>query len=277
MARTLARVVARARLAPRCARSGRAAHARAFRARRTCRTPSSGGLATVGVRAPRHPVALALIRAVGEPLAAPSANAHTHVSPTTAAHVVRSLGDRVDLVLDAGPVRARHRVDRGGRRERSAARAPRRARRASRRSAPSCPRSSTTRSRSRATPRVPRPGSRRSTTRRARASSSPTRARRSSRICRRLHARAHAASAPSCGARPRASGPRSRRLRPRVGRARARDRSALPADADGYAHGIFAALHDADEAALDALVIERVPESPAWWAVADRLRRAAEP
>jgi len=63
----------------------------------------SGGLDTVGIRAPNHPVALALIRAVGEPLAAPSANAHTHISPTTADHVLRSLGDRVDLILDAGP------------------------------------------------------------------------------------------------------------------------------------------------------------------------------
>jgi hypothetical protein len=63
----------------------------------------SGGLDTVGLRAPNHPVALALIRAANGPLAAPSANAHTHVSPTTAAHVVRPLGDRVDLVMDAGP------------------------------------------------------------------------------------------------------------------------------------------------------------------------------
>ena len=50
----------------------------------------TGGLATVGLRAPQHAVALALVRAAGEPLAAPSANAHTHVSPTTAAHVVRA-------------------------------------------------------------------------------------------------------------------------------------------------------------------------------------------
>jgi L-threonylcarbamoyladenylate synthase len=62
----------------------------------------SGGLDTVGIRAPNHAVALALIRAVGEPLAAPSANAHTHISPTTADHVLRSLGDKVDLILDAG-------------------------------------------------------------------------------------------------------------------------------------------------------------------------------
>jgi L-threonylcarbamoyladenylate synthase len=52
--------------------------------------------------------------------------------------------------------------------------------------------------------------------------------------------------------------------------------TALPPDAAAYGHAIFAALHDADAAGLDALFIERVPESPEWWAVADRLRRAAE-
>jgi L-threonylcarbamoyladenylate synthase len=50
----------------------------------------------------------------------------------------------------------------------------------------------------------------------------------------------------------------------------------LPADAESYGHAIFAALHDADAASLDVLVIERVPDDPAWWAVADRLRRAAQ-
>jgi L-threonylcarbamoyladenylate synthase len=49
----------------------------------------------------------------------------------------------------------------------------------------------------------------------------------------------------------------------------------LPADAEAYAHGIFAALHDADAAKLDVLFVERVPDAPAWWAVADRLRRAS--
>lgn len=63
----------------------------------------TGGAETVAVRAPMHAVARALLRAVGEPLAAPSANRYQSVSPTTAAHVVESLGDRVDLVLDAGP------------------------------------------------------------------------------------------------------------------------------------------------------------------------------
>ena len=63
----------------------------------------TAGLDSVAVRAPAHPVARALLRAVGGPLAAPSANRATGVSPTTAAHVVASLGGRVDLVLDGGP------------------------------------------------------------------------------------------------------------------------------------------------------------------------------
>ena len=63
----------------------------------------TGGGATVAVRVPAHPVALGLLRALGEPLAAPSANRSTELSPTTAAHVVASLGSRVDLVLDGGP------------------------------------------------------------------------------------------------------------------------------------------------------------------------------
>lgn len=62
----------------------------------------TGGGPNVGVRLPAHPVAAALLRTVRVPIAAPSANASLHISPTTAEHVVRSLGDRVDLVLDAG-------------------------------------------------------------------------------------------------------------------------------------------------------------------------------
>jgi L-threonylcarbamoyladenylate synthase len=59
-------------------------------------------LNTVGLRMPAHPVALALIRAAGVPLAAPSANRFTQLSPTTADHVRRGLGDDVDYVLDGG-------------------------------------------------------------------------------------------------------------------------------------------------------------------------------
>jgi L-threonylcarbamoyladenylate synthase len=63
----------------------------------------TAGLNTVGLRMPAHPVALALIRAVGIPLAAPSANRFTEISPTTAEHVRHSLGSDVDLILDGGP------------------------------------------------------------------------------------------------------------------------------------------------------------------------------
>jgi L-threonylcarbamoyladenylate synthase len=65
----------------------------------------TAGLDTVAVRMPDHPVALALIRALGAPIAAPSANRFGRVSPTRAEHVVRQLGERVDLVLDGGPCR----------------------------------------------------------------------------------------------------------------------------------------------------------------------------
>ena len=63
----------------------------------------TAGLETVAVRMPRHPVALALIRALGSPIAAPSANRFMHVSPTTAQHVLADLGGRVPLILDGGP------------------------------------------------------------------------------------------------------------------------------------------------------------------------------
>ncbi|MBV8695702.1 MAG: threonylcarbamoyl-AMP synthase [Ktedonobacteraceae bacterium] len=63
----------------------------------------TAGLDTVAIRMPRHPVALALIRAAGVPVAAPSANRFMHVSPTTAQHALADLNGRVPLVLDGGP------------------------------------------------------------------------------------------------------------------------------------------------------------------------------
>ena len=63
----------------------------------------AAGGPTVGVRVPTHPAALALIRQVGRPLAAPSANRSNRISPTTAAHVADDLDGRIDLILDAGP------------------------------------------------------------------------------------------------------------------------------------------------------------------------------
>jgi L-threonylcarbamoyladenylate synthase len=62
----------------------------------------TAGLDTVGVRMPAHSIALALIQEAGVPIAAPSANPFTELSPTTAQHVRDGLGDRVAMVLDGG-------------------------------------------------------------------------------------------------------------------------------------------------------------------------------
>ncbi|HRX37929.1 MAG TPA: L-threonylcarbamoyladenylate synthase [Parvularculaceae bacterium] len=64
---------------------------------------ASAGLETLGVRAPAHPLAQALLGAIDRPLAAPSANRSGAVSPTRAEHVRESLGEAVDMVLDGGP------------------------------------------------------------------------------------------------------------------------------------------------------------------------------
>ncbi|HWQ56073.1 MAG TPA: L-threonylcarbamoyladenylate synthase [Bryobacteraceae bacterium] len=63
----------------------------------------TAGIGTVGLRMPAHPMALELIRHAGVPIAAPSANRFTELSPTTAEHVRASLGDAVDYILDGGP------------------------------------------------------------------------------------------------------------------------------------------------------------------------------
>ena len=65
----------------------------------------SAGLPTVAVRMPAHPLALALIRAVGVPLVAPSANLSGRPSPTTPGHVLADLVGKIEAVIDGGPCR----------------------------------------------------------------------------------------------------------------------------------------------------------------------------
>lgn len=74
--------------------------------KKTDRVPYAvtGGLDTVAVRQPDHPLALALIRAAGRPIAAPSANRSGRPSPTRAAHVLTDLDGRIDAVLSSGPL-----------------------------------------------------------------------------------------------------------------------------------------------------------------------------
>lgn len=63
----------------------------------------TAGLQTIAIRVPAHPAMQALLRVVGRPLAAPSANASGSISPTRAEHVLKSLGGRIPLIVDAGP------------------------------------------------------------------------------------------------------------------------------------------------------------------------------
>jgi L-threonylcarbamoyladenylate synthase len=63
----------------------------------------TGGGATVALRVPAHPVAQALLRSAQVPLAAPSANRSEQISPTQAAHVLRGLDGRIELLLEGGP------------------------------------------------------------------------------------------------------------------------------------------------------------------------------
>lgn len=74
---------------------------------KTARVPElcTAGMDRVAVRMPAHPVAQELLRRVGRPLAAPSANRFGRISPTDAAHVVEELGGRIGWIVDGGPCR----------------------------------------------------------------------------------------------------------------------------------------------------------------------------
>ena len=65
----------------------------------------TAGTGKVGIRMPDHPVALALIRAAGTPIVAPSANSSGQPSPTTAKEVLEYLDGKIELILDTGPTR----------------------------------------------------------------------------------------------------------------------------------------------------------------------------
>ena len=66
---------------------------------------TTGGLDTVGVRCPDHPVTLAIIEAAGVPIAAPSGNTSGRPSPTRAAHMIEDMSGKIDAIVDGGPCR----------------------------------------------------------------------------------------------------------------------------------------------------------------------------
>jgi L-threonylcarbamoyladenylate synthase len=221
----------------------------------------TGGQDTIGLRVPGHPVALELLRrfaaAAGEHagIAAPSANRFGRVSPTTAEHVREEFGDRVPLILDGGPCavgiestivdcsRGEPVVLRPGHISplhlaAILGRAPAIAAAVG-------------------APRVP--GSLAAHY----APVTPMRLVAGARLLDFLNAQRHRGgrcAVLSPNQPPQASMPHAWRL--------------LPADPVGYAHDLYAALHDMDRAGVDLIVVEALPEGPEWAAVADRLRRA---
>lgn len=75
-----------------------------FKKKDTVPYETTGGLNTVAVRMPSHPIALELIRRAGVPIAAPSANTSGRPSPTTANHVAEDMSGRIDMIIDGGQV-----------------------------------------------------------------------------------------------------------------------------------------------------------------------------
>jgi L-threonylcarbamoyladenylate synthase len=226
---------------------------------RSSRIPDvvTAGGPTVAVRMPAHPVARALIRAAGIPIAAPSANRATQLSPTRADHVVAGLAGRIDAILDGGP----------------------------------CPGGleSTVVDLTTTPPRLLRPGLITlgeleavlgPVSRPELPVAEPTAAlpspgmlarhyapRAVLECCRNAEARARELC---CGGM-------------RVGLLTFTEPSVeagligivMPADAAAYSARLYAVLHDLDRTGVDRILVEAPPETDEWLAVRDRLRRAA--
>lgn len=224
----------------------------------------TGGQDTVGLRVPSHPVALALLQVFDSGIAAPSANRFGRISPTTAGHVQEELGDKVAMVLDGGACEVGI--------------------------------ESTILDFSRDAPEILRPGA-----------ITPDDIARV--IGRRPLVRGEASPATATAqAAPRVSGALAAHYAPRTpvrllasvrlceeaamlaaegSRVAVLTHSvanphdsrliwqAMPADAAAYAHELYASLRALDTLDADFILIEALPEAPAWRAIADRLQRAA--
>lgn len=223
----------------------------------------TAGGETVALRCPGHRVVRRLIERLGRPLAAPSANRSSRLSPTTAGHVFESLGARVDLILDGGV------CDRGI--------------------------ESTVVDCSRAEPVLLRPGPvpaaelQRLLGRPVPLLAGDGGVARSPGRSRRHYAPRTPLELPADGARRVKELTRSGRrvgwlcLRPDAADSHAIASSSdavvvpMPSEPDAYASRLFATLHALDRRSLDALVADPIPADPSWDAVRDRLRRAATP
>jgi L-threonylcarbamoyladenylate synthase len=216
----------------------------------------TAGGPTVAVRLPAHPVARALLEAASVPVAAPSANRSSHLSPTRAEHVLRDLQGRIDLVLDGGPCA-------GGI-------------------------ESTVLDVTTSPPRLLRPGLVSVAELEAVIGPvAPAPARPEGplpapgMLPRHYAPRTPLETAADGGARRVEELHREGR---RVGWVIHRHAEGLPpgvvvrmlpADPAGYAAQLYAVLHDLDAAGLDRIVVALPPAAPEWQAVRDRLRRAS--
>jgi L-threonylcarbamoyladenylate synthase len=222
----------------------------------------TAGLPTVGVRVPSHPVAHALLQAAEVPVAAPSANLYTALSPTSAEHVERAFGDRVELILDAGPARVGIEstvVDLTG-----------------------------------PVPELLRPGSvsldeLRAVVGRVDVAERPTGGdpaapRRAPGMVERHYAprarlvlfeSSDRAAAARATAEAAAAGRQVGALLLAPLDAPLRHPVRMPADPMAYASRLYAALHQLDEAGCDLVLVETPPETVTWAGVRDRLQRAA--
>lgn len=218
----------------------------------------TGGQDTVGLRVPRHPLALELLGAFGSGIAAPSANRYGRISPTSAQHVIDELGDAVPLVLDGGPCEVGIEstivdLSRGSAvllrpgvigAERIAAVIGR---------APALPGAAGA-----ATPRVSGSHAKHY------APATPLRLVRPDRLRDVLNAQRHAGHrcAVLAWSQPAlADTPHAWRM--------------LPADPEGYAHALYACLRELDALDVSAIIVESPPQTDEWTAVCDRLGRAA--
>lgn len=217
-------------------------------------------LPNVALRVPAHPVALALLRAAQLPVAAPSANRFTQLSPTTAAHVARGLGERVDLILDGGPTTVGIEstvVELTGDTPRLLRPGLISVEQLEPITGPLA------RATPPADPEAPRPApgmvDRHYAPKARVALFAPDDREDAARVAREAGARGEKVGALLLGD---LDAPVAVRRR-------------MPTEPAAYARALYAALHELDEAGCDVVIVERVPEDAAWEGVRDRIERAA--
>ncbi len=215
----------------------------------------TAGLDAVGIRIPAHPVALALLRAAAVPVAAPSANRYTELSPTTADHVRHSLGDAVDVLLDGGPTTVGI--------------------------------ESTVVDLTSGHPVLLRPGMISAgalsavlgepVLRAAHEPESDAPRRSPGQVERHYAPRAELAMLGAGEIAELHHAPDRVGLILRTATVHVPGAAAirLPDDPHGFAHGLYAALHTLDEAGCTRILVEELPRDPAWDAIRDRLERAS--